>query len=126
MREPFFDATASPGKGTKTRATRGRARAGKATAAGRGSTTRKKHPRAHLPRVPGGKALARLHLCERQRKIEETDAKRKKPEKPSARLIRGKKQAASARAARSSGAAPGSTSPYLVAFAHKTHLDKTA
>jgi hypothetical protein len=126
MREPLFDAPASPRKGIQKRATRSRVKAGKALAAGRGSTARKKHPRAHLPRVPGGKALARLHLFERQRQIEETDVKRKKPDKPSAKLIRGRKQAASARAPRSTGAVPGSTSPYLVAFAHKTHLDKTA
>jgi photosystem II stability/assembly factor-like uncharacterized protein len=126
MREPLFDAPASPGKGIHKRATKGRTRAGKAIAAGRGSTARKKHPRAHLPRVAGGKALARLHLFERQRQIEETDVKRKKPDKPSAKLIRGRKQAASERAARSTGAASGSTSPYLVAFAHKRHLDKTA
>src|SRR6266404_7816587 len=125
MREPLFDAPASPRKGIQKRATRGRVKAGKALAAGR-SSARKKHPRAHLPRVPGGKALARLHLFERQRQIQETEVKRKKPDKPFAKLTRGRKQAASVRAARSSGAVSGYASPYLVAFTHKTHLDKTA
>ena len=124
MRDPYLDEPASPGKGIQKRATKSRARAGKAS--GRGASARKKHPRAHLPRVPGGKALARLHLFERQRQIQETDVKRKKPDKPSAKLTRGRKQTASVRAARSSGAVSGYASPYLVAFTHKTHLDKTA
>jgi len=124
VRDPYLDEPASPGKGIQKRATRSRARAGKAS--GRGASARKKHPRAHLPRVPGGKALARLHLFERQRQIQETDVKRKKPDKPSAKLTRGRKQTASVRAARSSGAVSGYASPYLVAFTHKTHLDKTA
>jgi len=124
VRDPYLDEPASPGKGIQKRATKSRARAGKAS--GRGASARKKHPRAHLPRVPGGKALARLHLFERQRQIQETDVKRKKPDKPSAKLTRGRKQTASVRAARSSGAVSGYASPYLVAFTHKTHLDKTA
>jgi photosystem II stability/assembly factor-like uncharacterized protein len=125
VREPLVDEPAVPRIRTQKE---GRARGRKAARAVGGSTGRNKSKRKHhLPRVPGGKALARLHLFERQRQIEETDVKRKKPDKSSAKLLRGKKQSASVRsAARSAAAAAGSASPYVVAFARKTHLNETA
>jgi photosystem II stability/assembly factor-like uncharacterized protein len=83
--------------------------------------------RPHLPRIPGGKALARLHLFEQQREIEETDIHRKKPDKADAKFA----GAAKSYARSSSRSAPASKgldtdSPYLRAFTQKKQLEKTA
>ncbi len=132
MREPFLDELELPEKGIQKRAAKSRAKAGKVTRTGKGATGenkvsgKRKLPRAHLPRVPGGKALARLHFFEQQRQIEETDVKRKNPDKPSWKLLRGKKRSPSVRSSPGSTGATGSTSPYLLAFAQKTHLDSIA
>ena len=130
MREPFLDEPV-PAKGRAKRgvskggATAGRAAKGgaKATKGKTKAAARKKLARPRRPRVPGGKALARLHFFEKQREIEETDISRKKPDKPAAKLGRGAR--ASARSSGSRGSSDGA-SPYLLAFSRKEHLDITA
>ncbi|MFZ0063736.1 MAG: hypothetical protein WAL47_17015 [Pyrinomonadaceae bacterium] len=129
MREPFLDelpiidsaADAAP-KPASRRKQRSKAAKGKSK-----RTSARKSVRPHLPRVPGGKAQARLHFFERQRQIEQTDVKRKKPDKPAAKL-RGGRPAATARTRSNRGQAANaaSASPYARAFARKKDLDITA
>jgi len=129
MREPFLDelpiidsaADAAP-KPASRRKQRSKAAKGKSK-----RTSARKSVRPHLPRVPGGKAQARLHFFERQRQIEQTDVKRKKPDKPAAKL-RGGRPAAAARTRSNRGqeANAASASPYARAFARKKDLDITA
>ena len=74
MREPFLDelpiidsaADAAPKPGSR-RKQRSKAAKGKSK-----RTSARKSVRPHLPRVPGGKAQARLHFFERQRQIDQT------------------------------------------------------
>lgn len=88
-----------------------------------------KHTRPRLTRIPGGKALARLHLFEQQREIKETDIRRKKPDKPQAKFA-----GAASRFMRShtgpavagKGLVAAAASPYLLAFSQKKVLEKTA
>jgi photosystem II stability/assembly factor-like uncharacterized protein len=81
----------------------------------------------HLPRVPGGKALARLHFFEKQRDIEETDVSRKTPDKPAAKLGVGARRSARSSARAGVGhASTAAASPYILAFSQKEHLDLTA
>jgi photosystem II stability/assembly factor-like uncharacterized protein len=132
MRGPVRDKSAAakamagrsrPAKGTKAGAA-AKAKA-KTSKKSRKEAHRKRRP-AHLPRLPGGKALARLKLFEQQREFQETEIRGRKIDKPVRKLMA---------AARSSGdsadrarARKGSSavSPYLVAFSHKKNLDITA
>ncbi len=80
-----------------------------------------------IRRVAGGKALARLHLFEQQREIEPTDVKRKRPDKPAAKLLGGRSPAAAKTRSQSRSAATvASVSPYTRAFARKKELDIAA
>src|SRR5690349_8086348 len=85
MKEPFRpkEADSSPKRKGKQAGTRRLERRGK-------------KPRRRLPRVRGGKALARLNFFKRQRQARESDTVRK------------------------------AQSPYLTAFAEKSHLARTA
>src|SRR5688572_25688469 len=128
MRDPFSaDRTSSDSYTARSNATRSRSVATRGLKPGQAKTSAKgKSARPRLPRVPGGKARARLHLFEQQREIEETDVKRKKPDKPSAKLR--SRSAVMTRSARSRSRGPNadSVSPYLRAFVHKRDLDITA
>ncbi|HYJ89140.1 MAG TPA: hypothetical protein VEW46_23940 [Pyrinomonadaceae bacterium] len=128
MRDPFSDdRTASDSSTARGGATRSRGVATRGLKPGQAKTSAKaRSARPRLPRVPGGKARARLHLFEQQREIEETDVKRKKPDKPSAKLR--SRSAVMTRSARSRSRGPNadSASPYLRAFVHKRDLDITA
>src|SRR5687767_14351494 len=88
MREAFRDDHISSDSSTEgASTTRSRGVATRGLKAGKTSPGAKRKPaRPRLPRVPGGKARARLHLFEQQRQIVETDVKRKKVDKPSAKL----------------------------------------
>jgi len=132
MREPFLDEEAP----TQTKAKKGASK-GAARKAGTRRAAKGKPLRPYLPRVPGGKALARLHFFEGQREIEETDVQRKTPDKCSTKLSDGDGSPAthpgtratarsSARTLASRGAQTDAVSPYLKAFAEKEHLDITA
>lgn len=150
MKGPFLDEPTPPKSGAKKAAAKGAVKArgvakggakgaakpGKSRSAEAAVTT---PPVPRLPRVRGGKALARLHFFERQRNIEETDISRKDTDKPTAKFVGEARSTArtSARslarsAAPASGRTPGAragsgpASPYVRAFAHKAHLDTTA
>ena len=129
MRDPFRDdLTSSDSSRDRAGATRSRGVATRGLKTGKANASRgvKKRPaRPNLKRVPGGKARARLHFFERQREIQETDVKRKKPDKPSAKL-RSRSSVMSLARSRSRGPNAASASPYLRAYAQKRELDITA
>ena len=79
-----------------------------------------KKPRRRLPRVRGGKALARLNFFERQRQTGESDVAHKAT--PAVAVV----SAGSTRSVGRRGTRGGAESPYLTAFAEKSHLARTA
>ena len=79
-----------------------------------------KKPRRRLPRVRGGKALARLNFFERQRQTGESDVAHKAT--PAVAVV----SAGSTRSMGRRGTRGGAESPYLTAFAEKSHLARTA
>ena len=85
----------------------------------RGDAGAKKR-RRRLPRVRGGKALARLNFFERQRQAGESDVAHKAI--PAVAVV----SADSTRSMGSRGTRGGAESPYLTAFAEKSHLARTA
>jgi photosystem II stability/assembly factor-like uncharacterized protein len=124
VKETFREEQSGGKGGAKVRAARRGAKARK----GRSDDSGLRKPtRPPLPRIPGGKALARLHFFEKQREIEETDVKRKTPDKPAARFVRGAKTPArSAARGRGDRTSSSGASLYLRAFSHKEHLATTA
>lgn len=131
MREPFLDQLAEADSSAGAAATSKRPgvtkRRSKVTKTKSLRTSGGGSVRRRLPRVPGGKAKARLHFFERQRQIAQTDVKRKKPDTPSAKLLGGR-SSSSARVSskRSRTTNAGSASPYVRAFAVKKNLEDTA
>ncbi len=132
MREPFLDEPAQEKTGAKRGANRRRAaKAGRTVKGGtkKGAKAAKKSARPNLPRIPGGKALARLHLFEQQREIKETNINRKEPDKTSIKFAGAARSSNTRSSARSSGARKNlssAASPYLKAFSHKKELAITA
>ena len=126
MREPFLDELTTPASSAGGAAPSKMARK-KSAAKGSSKRSRgRKSGRPNLVRVPGGKAQARLHFFEQQRAIEQTDVKRKKPDKPAAKLAGGRSSAATRKSSKRGSKTSASSSPYVRAFARKRDLDITA
>ena len=124
MRAPFVEQLPTSASTTSKKA-RPKKPGSKATKKAKRSSARKSTRR--LARVPGGKALARLHFFEQQRSIEQTDVKRRQPDKPGEKLGAQKsRSAAKARPGRGNAAGSKTESPYARAFERRKELDSTA
>ena len=134
MREPFFDRKgAVPAADRTTKETGAARRSGAtvssmaATEGGRRKAQARPSSRGPLPRVPGGKALARLNFFEQQRQIEPTEPdKRKRAAGPSAGRRSAARDSTRPAARETASARAANVSPYRAAFERKAHLDATA